>query len=231
MKVAILCGGKGTRLREYTEDVPKPLVEIGGIPILMHIMKIYAHYGHKEFILLLGYKGQSIKDYFSKHPVKEWSIVFLDTGEESSKGKRVKMLEPFVKEENFFLAYGDDVADIKLDKLLEYHLQKGKIVTLTAINPISQFGILELDDGVIKEFQEKPKLDHWINGGFFVFNKKIFSYLKEGLDLEEDVFPLLVKEKQICAFKHHGFWECMNTFKDTVELNEMWKKDKAPWKV
>ena len=232
MKVVILCGGKGTRLREFTEDIPKPLVEIGGKPILWHIMKIYSHYGFNDFILCLGYKGKIIEDYFKNNNHENWNIEFVDTGEKSNKGQRIKAVEKYIKDEDFFVAYGDDVADVNIKECLDYHLKNGKIVTLTAVNPESQFGIMEVNDNnEIIEFKEKPKLDHWINGGFFVFNKKIFSYITDDYDLEKETFNELVKEKQICAFKHPGFWKCMNTFKDTIELNELWDKDKAPWKV
>jgi glucose-1-phosphate cytidylyltransferase len=233
MKVAILCGGKGTRLREYTEDIPKPLVEIGGKPILWHVMKIYSHYGYKDFILCLGYKGELIEEYFKKNDYSEWNIEFVDTGENTSKGERIKKIENLIgDDEDFFVAYGDDVSDVNIKELVEFHKNKGNIVTLTAVNPMSQFGILELNDSdEIEEFKEKPLLDHWINGGFFIFNKKIFDYIKEGYDLEKETFNELVGQKQICAYKHSGFWKCMNTFKDTMELNELWDEGKAPWKV
>jgi len=232
MKVVILCGGKGTRLKEYTEDIPKPLIEIGGKPILWHIMKIYTHYGFNDFILCLGYKGKLIEKYFKNNNHENWNIEFVDTGEKSNKGQRIKKIEPYIKEDNFFVAYGDDVADINIKKTLEYHKEKGKIITLTAVNPESQFGIMEINNNdEITKFKEKPKLDHWINGGFFIFNKRIFNYINDDYDLEKETFNNLVKEKQICAFKHMGFWKCMNTFKDTIELNELWKKNKAPWKV
>lgn len=233
MKVVILCGGKGTRLREYTEDIPKPLVEVGGKPILWHVMKIYSHYGYKDFILCLGYKGKLIEEYFKNNDAGEkWGIEFVDTGENGNKGQRIKRIENYIKDENFFVAYGDDIADININEVLEYHLKKGKIATLTAVNPLSQFGIIEMNNNhEIIKFKEKPKLDCWINGGFFVFNRKIFDYIKEDYDLEKETFEDLVKEKQICAFKHDGFWKCMNTFKDTMELNELWDKHNAPWKI
>lgn len=232
MKVVILCGGKGTRLKELTEDMPKPLIEIGGKPILWHIMKIYSHYGFNDFILCLGYKGKLIEDYFKNNNSENWNIEFVDTGEESNKGQRIKGIEQYIKEENFFVAYGDDVADVNIREILNFHIKNNKMVTLTAVNPSSQFGIMEISsNNEIIEFKEKPKLDHWINGGFFVFNKKIFSCIKDNYDLEKETFEDLVKEKQICAYKHEGFWKCMNTFKDTIELNELWNQNKAPWKV
>ena len=232
MKVVILCGGKGTRLKEYTEDIPKPLIEIGGKPILWHIMKIYSHYGFNDFVLCLGYKGKLIEEYFKNNNHENWNIEFEDTGEKSNKGQRIKKIEHYIKDENFFVAYGDDVADVNIKEILDLHIKNNKIVTLTAVNPLSQFGIMEINsNNEITEFKEKPKLDHWINGGFFVFNKKIFDYLKDDYDLETKTFEELVKEKKIQAFKHNGFWKCMNTFKDTIELNELWEQDNAPWKV
>ena len=232
MQTVILCGGKGTRLRELTEELPKPLVEIGGKPILWHLMKIYSHYGFKEFILCLGYKGEMIKDYFSKNNKENWKITFADTGEDSNKAERIKKIQKYIKEENFFVSYGDDVSDVNIKKVLDFHLKNEKIVTLTAVNLLSPFGVIELgNNNEIIDFKEKPKLDYWMNGGYFVFNKKIFGYLKEGYDLDKDAFAELAKEKQIVAFKHDGFWKSMNTFKEVVELNELWESNKAPWKV
>ena len=231
MQVVILCGGEGTRLREYTEKIPKPLVEIGNKPILWHIMKYYSQHGFNDFVLCLGYKGEKIREYFNENK-ENWNINFVDTGLDSNKAERIKKIKKFIKEDNFFVAYGDDLSDVGINKLLKFHKEKNKIVTLTTINPISQFGILEFNENdEIINFKEKPKLNHWINGGFFVFNKKIFDYLKEKWDLEKETFGQLAKERQICAFKHNGFWKCMNTFKDTLELNEIWKNKKAPWRI
>lgn len=233
MKVVILCGGKGTRLREYTEEIPKPLIEIGRKPILWHIMKIYSYWGYRDFILCLGYKGRLIEEYFKNNELDEkWSIELVDTGEDTSKGQRIRMIKKLILDDNFFVAYGDDVSDVNINKLFEFHKEKGKIATLTTVNLISQFGILKLNNNdEIVVFKEKPRLDHWINGGFFVFRKEIFDYIKEGYDLEEDTFRELAKINQICAFKHSGFWQCMNTLKDTIELNEAWEMKKAPWKL
>lgn len=230
MEVVILCGGEGTRLSEYTHKIPKPLVEIGGKPILWHIMKFYAHQGFNDFILCLGYKGEKIQEYFKDKP--EFKIKFVDTGLKSTKAERIKQIERYITNDDFFVAYGDDLSNLDLKKLLEHHQNKSKIVTLTTIRPDSQFGILHLDEeGIVKGFKEKPRLDNWVNGGFFIFNKKIFQYFKEGEDLEKEVFERLAKENQICAFKHEGFWKCMNTFKDTLELNKFWENNKAEWKI
>lgn len=237
MKVVILCGGKGTRLREKTEEIPKPLVEIEDKPILWHIMKIYSHYGFNEFVLLLGYKGEKIKEYFkaNKHSEEGWKIDFVDTGLEANKAERLAMAKNVImkdKDEDFFLAYGDDVSDVSIKKVLEMHKKSGKIVTLTAVNLQSPYGILETNENnEITEFIEKPMLDHWINGGFFIVNKKIFNYLKKGWELENEVFEELVKKKKISAFKHKGFWKSMNTLKDNMELNDLWNSGKAGWKV
>lgn len=231
MKVVILCGGKGTRLKEYTEDIPKPLVEVGGKPILWHIMKIYSHYGFNEFVLCLGYKGEKIKEYFKENK-EGWKIEFADTGEESSKSERLKKIKDYINEDLFLVAYGDDVCDVNLKEVVKTHKSHGKITTLTAIPLYSQFGIVETNrKNEVVNFKEKPRLDnYWFNGGFFVFDRKIFDYLDIG-ELENEVFERLVQENQIIAYKHDGFWKCMNTFKDTQELNKLWNEHNAPWKV
>ena len=228
MQVVIFCGGEGTRLRPYTEDLPKPMIPVGNRPILWHIMKIYSQHGHKDFILCLGYLGEKIREYFQnkKNIEKDWYITFVDTGLDSTKGDRLRKVKDFIKDDNFFVVYGDDLSDVNVNEVLDFHKKNNKIVTLTAINPIYQFGILELNDNEIISFKEKPKLEHWINGGYFVFNKKIFDYLKDNWDLEKETFEKLVKEGQINAFKHNGFWMTMNTFKDVIELNELWYKGK-----
>ena len=228
MKVVLLCGGKGTRLRELTEDIPKPLVEIGGKPILWHIMKTYSHHGYNDFILCLGYKGEKIKEYFKDSP---WNISFVDTGLDANKSSRLKQIESLIDSDKFLLAYGDDVSDVNISEVVDKHKAHGKMVTLTAIPLQSNFGILDMnDDNHVTNFKEKPKLDHWFNGGFFVMNKEIFNHLDKG-ELEKEVFEHLASLNQIVAHKHDGFWKCMNTFKDTQELNEMWEKGEAVWKV
>lgn len=254
MKVVILCGGEGTRMREHTENMPKPLVEIGGRPILWHLMKIYSSYGFRDFVVCLGYKGEMIKKYFvernwrisdftintkssrmdfhTKSEEEDWNITFIDTGTGTTKSERVKMAEPYIDGDEFFVAYGDDVSNVNIKKLLEFHRKSGKIATLTSVNQMSQFGIININEkGEITGFQEKPLLGQWINGGFFVFNRKIFSYMKNGRELEKEVFGELTKERQINAFRHTGFWASMNTFKDVIELNKMWDSGKPPWKV
>lgn len=227
MQVVVLCGGKGTRLSEYTEEIPKPLIEVGDKPILWHIVQFYKSFGHKDFIFCLGYKGSKIKDYFKNE--KNVKIHFVETGLETNKAERIKKVKRLIKDDNFFVTYGDDLSDIDLNKLYEYHKKSKKIVTLTAINLESPFGILEFNkkDEVIG-FKEKPKLDYFMNGGFYVFNRKIFPYMKKGYDLEKETFAELAKIKQIAAFKHKGFWKSMNTLKDVIELNELYKKGIKP---
>jgi glucose-1-phosphate cytidylyltransferase len=229
MQVVVLCGGKGTRLSEYTEEIPKPLIEIGDKPILWHLLQYYKSFGHKDFIFCLGYKGGKIKDYFKDE--KEANIEFIDTGIESNKAERILKIKDLIKEDDFFVAYGDDLSDVNINELEKFHKKKGKIATLTAVNLISPFGILEFDENnQVTAFKEKPKLDNFMNGGFYVFNKKIFDYIKPGYDLEREVFEDLAKVKEIAAYTHNGFWKSMNTLKDVIELNEMHNKGKTPWK-
>jgi len=250
MKVVILCGGESVRLKEATESVPKALVEIGGKPIIWHIMKIYHHYGFKDFILCLGYKGDAIKKYFMEDKwrgndfslkvhqglvyhsenFEDWNITFVDTGPKSPKSQRLQKVKDFIDKENFFLAYGDDLADVDINKLKEFHESHNKIATITAVKIATTFGIVDIDDkDDVTSFKEKPMLDYWMNGGFMVLNKKIFDYLHLG-ELEEEVFGKLVEEKQKKAFKHFGEWKTMNTLKDTNELNKLWEEGKAFWK-
>jgi len=228
MQVVILCGGKGTRLSEYTEEIPKPLVEVGNKPILHHLMELYAHAGHKDFILCLGYKGEKIEEYFKDN--RSWNIKFIDTGENSTKAERLMKVKNEIKENTFLLSYGDDLSDVDINKVVDFHKKTDKIVTLTAVPLISPFGIIELNkNNDVVQFKEKPKLSYLMNGGFYVVDKKIFDYIKPGYDLEKEVFEDLTKEKQIAAFRHNGFWKSMNTLKDVIELNELYNKGKAPW--
>ena len=256
MKVVILCGGKGTRLREKTESLPKALIEIGGRPILWHIMKIYAAHGFDDFVICLGYKGQMIKEYFmesqswryqdfsldlrngrpevkihEERPEK-WKIAFADTGEETNTGGRIKKIQPLMDEDTFMVTYGDGVSDINIKKLLEFHRAHGRVGTVTAVNPPSQFGLLEIEkNGRVNSFREKPKTDRWINGGFFIFQKKFFDYLGENDVLEQAPLEKLSKEGGLAAYCHEAYWKCMDTYKDTLVLNEAWEKGKAPWKT
>lgn len=255
MKVVILCGGKGTRLKEQTESIPKPLIEIAGRPILWHIMKIYAAHGFDDFILCLGYKGQAIKEYFMdylswrhhdfaldlsgkegavrmlNHDRERWKITFVDTGEQTNTGGRIRRVAPFICEDSFMATYGDGVADIDIRKLVEFHHHHRRMGTITVVNPPSQFGLVELEkDGRVGRFREKPLLDYWINGGFFVFRREFFDCLKDDDILEKEPLERLVREGQLMAFPHQAYWQCMDTYKDTIELNELWAGGRAPWK-
>lgn len=254
LKVVILCGGRGTRLNEETEFKPKPLVHIGQTPILMHIMKIYSFYGFNNFILCLGYKSELIKEYFLnldwfandftlqlgykhrkilKYGPKEtrWNITFVDTQEDTPTGGRIYKIKRYINEESFLLTYGDGLSNVNIDKLIKFHNSKGKIAALTAVHPMSPFGIIEIENGLVKSFKEKPRLDGFINGGFFVFNKKIFEYLDENSVLEEEPLRKLTKEKQLAVYQHNDFWACMDTYKDVDRLNKIWESGKAPWKI
>ncbi len=228
MQVVVLCGGKGTRLSEYTEKIPKPLIEVGNKPILSHIMKMYSYYGYNNFILCLGYKGNKIKEYLEND--KSFKIEFVDTGINSNKAERIMEIKNYIKDKDFFVTYGDDLSDVNINSLLRFHKKNKKIVTLTAIDLVSSFGILEINKkNEVIRFQEKPKLNYLMNGGFYVFNKKVFDYIKKGYDLEKETFEALANAKLIAAFYHKGFWKSMNTLKDVIELNEIFAKGKVPW--
>lgn len=225
MQVVILCGGKGTRMYPSTEELPKPLIYVGDRPILWHIMKLYSKHGHKDFILLLGFKGNMIKEYFSKPETIEddWNIKFLDTGLGTRKGERIKMAKDSITGDKFLLAYGDDLCNVNINDVIKFHEENGKAVTLTSVKLLSNFGIVEMDDnGTVKQFREKPVLDHWISGGYLVLNKEVIDYIKPGMD-ETDAFEALAAEGRVQAFRHDGFWKTMNTIKDMQDLNDMWK--------
>lgn len=230
MQVVVLCGGKGTRLSEYTESIPKPLIEIGNKPILWHIIQMYKSFGFKDFIFCLGYKGDKIKEYFNTNNDRGVNIEFKDTGIEASKAERIIKVKSLINSENFFVTYGDDLSDVNLKKLYDYHKYNKKIVTLTAIKLVSPFGILEMDNNEVIGFKEKPNLNHYMNGGFYVFNKKIFDHLKKSEDLESGALTTLAKARQVAAYKHDGFWKSMNTLKDVMELNELFNSGEWPWK-
>lgn len=255
MEVVIFCGGKGTRLAEQTEFRPKPLIEVGEVPILVHIMEIYASYGHKDFILCLGYKGDAIKNYFLNYhynhdftlnlstketklhnniQIHDWNITFAHTGLNNQTGSRLKQIEKYIKGENFFVTYGDGVADVDINSLKDFHLSHGKIGTVTTVRPSTRFGNLQLDNGgLIKSF-EKKKMIHegWIDGGFFVFNKKIFNYVSDEPTsmLEGPPLQKLAKEEEFVAYKHKGFWQCMDTQRDYEYLNQLWNSGERRWK-
>lgn len=226
MQVVVLCGGKGARMYPTTEELPKPLMHIGDKPILWYIMKSYSKHGHKDFILLLGFKGKMIKEYFSKPENKEsgWDITFLDTGLETKKGDRIRMAKGLIKGDKFLLAYGDDLCDVNINDVIRFHEENAKMVTLTSIKLSSNFGIVEMDEScTVKQFKEKPVLDHWISGGYLVLNKEVIDHIKPGMD-ETDAFEALAADGKVQAFKHEGFWKTMNTIRDMQELNGLWKK-------
>jgi glucose-1-phosphate cytidylyltransferase len=235
MQVVILCGGRGIRLMPNTSEFPKPLIEVGEKPILWHIMKIYATYGYKDFILCLGYLGDKIREHFSKPENKEpdWNIEFVDTGEETQTGGRIKRIENLIKGDEFMATYGDGVADIDANQLLAFHKFHGGMATLTVVRPSTHFGILDVEPvkNRVLTFIEKPILDYWVNGGFFVFNRKIFDFINGDKDvLEREVFSRILEKQELYAYKHPGFWRCMDNLKDVNDLNDFWQKTK-PWAV
>ena len=257
MKVVILAGGLGTRLSEETSLIPKPMVLIGGRPILWHIMKTYSYYGFNEFVILTGYKSHIIKDYFinyytrysditvdmaknaveiHKTRTEPWKVTMLYTGQETQTAGRIKRAQNYIGDERFFLTYGDGVSDVNISDLLEFHINSGTYATLTAVQPVGKFGNLELDnDNVVSKFEEKPE-EHgsWINGGFFVLEPEIFNYIRsDGNDMPFERDPLinLAKDSNLAAFKHHGFWKPMDTLREKTDLTDMWLKGRAPWAV
>jgi glucose-1-phosphate cytidylyltransferase len=239
MKTVILCGGRGTRLNEIGIAVPKALVPIGGKPVIWHLMRIFAESGFDDFILCLGYLREMIEQYFNQVSRSfnddddiALTVQTIDTGLDTHTGGRIKALESILSdEERFFVTYGDGLANVDLKGLLDFHVAHGKTATLTAVHPVSNFGILDLEsDGSVREFKEKPVLENWINGGFFVFERRIFDHLDENSILEREPLAQLAKQGELMAFRHSGFWKCMDTHKDNIELNELWAKH-APWKV
>ena len=245
MAVVILAGGLGLRMRDYSTRIPKALVPIGGMAIITHVMKIYSHYGYNRFIICAGYKTKQIKEYLENRNDKDtknkFDITIIDTGLNTPTGGRIKAIEKYIETEDFFTTYCDGVSDLDISKLYKFHKKMGKIITLTAIHPTSPFGIIEVKSGIVKSFKEKPMLPGLINGGFFVFNKKIFGKLSEESILEEEVISEIVEKEEVAAYVHNGFWSCMDTFKDVVRLNTLWREGympnsgitlrKAPWKI
>ena len=255
MKTVILAGGLGTRLSEETDIRPKPMVEIGGWPILWHIMKIYSHYGFNEFVVCLGYKGHIVKEYFAnfflhhsdvtfdlgnntmeihKSSSENWKITLVDTGKDSMTGGRIKRIEPFVNNETFMLTYGDGVSNVNIPELVKTHREQKKLATVTAVQPSGKFGALNLDaQNNVHSFLEKPKGDgSWINGGFFVCEPQIFKYIADDHTIwEREPLENLAKDNQLTAYKHHGFWKPMDTLKDKQDLNEYWENGTAEWKI
>jgi glucose-1-phosphate cytidylyltransferase len=259
MKVVILCGGKGTRLREETEFRPKPMLPIGNRPILWHIMKTYASQGHKEFMLCLGYKGEMIKDFFrnyqwltsdvtlrlcplpsykfqDRHDEEDWSVTLADTGEDTLTGGRIKRIERYLdKDKDFFLTYGDGVGNVDVNATLAFHQKHGKTLTVTAVHPPGRFGEMAMTDHAgVTEFNEKPQVESgWINGGYFVASHKLFDYLSryDDIMLEQEPMRQIVADQQLMAYKHTGFWQPMDTYTEYALLNRLWNDGKAPWKI
>ena len=227
MKVVILAGGFGTRISEYTKSIPKPMIKIKGMPILVHIMKHYAKFGFYNFYIALGYKGNVIKNYFKKKKFK-WNINLINTGKNTMTGGRLKKLKKYLIGESFFLTYGDGLSNVNIKKLLEFHKNNKKLVTLTAVRPPARFGALKLKDNVVKYFKEKSKMDEgWINGGFFVINSKFFSYIRnDNTYLEREPLENITKKKQLAAYRHNGFWQCVDTKRDLILLNKILKSKK-----
>ena len=230
MKVVILAGGFGTRLSEYTDTIPKPMVPIGGKPIIEHIMEIYAYYGHKEFYIALGYKGDIIKQYF-KNFKKDWKINLIDTGSDTYTGGRLKRLEKYLSKETFLLTYGDGLSNIDINELIKFHESHKKIVTISAVRPPARFGSLSLKGSEVLKFKEKAQLgESWINGGFFVINPKFFNFLEgDQTVLESSPLEKVTELREIRAFKHEGFWQCMDHKLDKDSLDKMIYENKAPW--
>lgn len=256
MKVVILCGGLGTRLREETEFRPKPMVEVGGRPILWHIMKIYAHHGFRDFVLCLGYRGHMIKEYFLNyealnndftihlgrqssieyhggHGEQDFRVTLVDTGLETQTGGRLRRVRRFVEDDTFLATYGDGLADVNLRALLEFHRGHGRLATVTAVQPFSRFGVLDVGaDDRVQRFVEKPRSETWANAGYFVFHRRLFDYL-DGDDtvLEREPLERLVREGQLMTYKHNGSFFAMDTYREYKALNDLWAGGKVPWKV
>ena len=254
MKAVLLAGGLGTRMREETEFRPKPMVEVGGKPVLWHIMKILAEQGITEFIICAGYKSEYIKNYFynygpsnmdftvtlgdrssieyhGSHDEFNWKVTVADTGAETMTGGRIKKIQKYIGDEPFFCTYGDGIADVDIKGLLEFHKSHGKTASMTTIQPTSRFGVVDMGhDGVVDKFREKPKVEDWINIGYFVFEPAIFDELGENSVLEEEPLHNLAEKGEIAAFKHLGFWQPMDTYRESQMLNDIWNTGKAPWK-
>jgi glucose-1-phosphate cytidylyltransferase len=251
----ILAGGLGIRIREETEFIPKPMVEIGGRPILWHIMKHLSTYGISRFVICVGYKGDAIRDYFlnyrarnndftlslgahneltfySDHEESNWSVTIAETGPLTNTGGRVYGIKKYISGERFLCTYGDGLSDINIDELDRFQLEKNKIATVLAVKPLSRFGIMNIGtNDIVQNFKEKPQVDAWTNGGFFIFKPELFNYLKPNIVLENEPLQQLASENQLTAYKHDGFWQPMDTFKEAKMLNELWESGSAPWRI
>lgn len=254
MQVVILCGGMGTRIRDVSEAKPKPMLDIGGKPILWHIMKNYAQHGYKDFVLCLGYKQDVIKDFFlnyeylnndftihlhskeklvhhNKHD-EDWKVTLVDTGLNSKKGTRIKKVSEFITSDQFMLTYGDGVSNVDVTKLVDFHNSHGKKVTFTGVQPVSRFATVEMDaNNNIIDWNEKKPLEGYINAGFFVINREVLEYIDGDVEFEEEPMKKLAQEQQVGMYKHNGFWQCMDTIRDYRYLNSLYEKKEAPWVV
>lgn len=254
MKVLLLAGGKGTRLAEETDTLPKPLIEIGGKPVLWHIMSIYAHHGYSDFLVACGYKGERIKEYFHHFVLhnndyivnlgdgsrellnsgsNDWTVGLIDTGLDTMTGGRLLRLKHWLDHDRFMVTYGDGVGNIDISALVDFHKAHGRLATVTAVRPPSRFGALQIRDGVVEQFSEKPQTrEGWINGGFFVFEPGIFDYLADDATvLEREPLEQLATEGQLCAYEHEGFWQPMDTLREKRLLESLWVSGEAPWRV
>lgn len=254
MKTVILCGGKGTRMREETEFRPKPLVHIGERPILWHIMKTYSHFGFHDFILCVGYKGDMIKRYFMEmywqnndftvrtgpnagieyltRRDESWNVTIVDTGLESQTGRRIRQIAPYIDGDEFMLTYGDGLSNVDIPKIIKTHRESGRIATLTGVNPTSPFGVVQMQNGLVTGFKEKPVLEDIINGGYMVLNRKVFEYIPESnCAFEQEPLHGLAQDGEISVYKHNGFWTAIDTGKDIERVNAMWNAGEAPWKI
>lgn len=252
MKVVILAGGYGTRLSEYTDAIPKPMVQIGGKPIIWHIMNHYANFGHKEFVIALGYKAEAIRDYFLNFrslnsdftvslatgdvvwqdtSAPDWKVTLVDTGLDSLTGTRLRKLRETIGNSPFLLTYGDGLSDVDINSTIEFHKKHGRMVTMTAVRPAARFGELGLENDSVQNFEEKPQLHSgWINGGFFVIEPSFFGYIpEEDVMLEREPLTRATEDKELMAFKHEGFWQCMDTKRDMEHLQSLWDSGDAPW--
>lgn len=254
MKTVILCGGKGTRMREETEFRPKPLVQVGGKPIIWHIMKIYAYYGFHDFVLCVGYKGDLIKRYFMEmcwlnndftvttggqaniqfHTENDesWNVTLVDTGLEAQTGSRIKQVEKYIDTDDFMMTYGDGLSNVNMNELLERHKQTGKIATLTGVNPTSPFGVFKTENGIVTAFKEKPVSEDSINGGYMVLNRRVFDYIpNSNCAFEQEPLHHLALDCEISVYQHSGFWTAIDTYKDVERVNGLWDGGEAPWKM
>ncbi|WP_425450098.1 glucose-1-phosphate cytidylyltransferase [Virgifigura deserti] len=256
MTAVILCGGMGTRLREETEFKPKPMVEIGGRPILWHIMKHYSHFGVRNFVLCLGYRGDAIRDYFLNYQIRssdfavdlrtggietlsngaaeDWRVVLAETGADTLTGSRLRQVLPYLRTSSFFATYGDGLSDVDLDALLTHHRRSGRAATVTAVHPSSRYGELSIRGGLVKSFNEKPQVtEGWINGGFMVFERRAFDGLSaaDNISLEVGVLEDLARRDELAVYQHDGFWQSMDTYREMCLLNELWTSGQAPWRI